>query len=130
MNKFWLLIVALFYMPTLFSVNVVDSLKQKLATKNISDTARVNIYNDIALFYEEQADDSCLFYAKTALNLSQKINYINGCGKAYNIIGSYYNGKGEYQNALANFIDGYKIYEKKILFYQVILSIFIKKEIF
>lgn len=112
MNKFWLLILAWFYVPTLFSINVVDSLRQKLSAKNISDTAQVNIYNNIALFYEEQADDSCLFYAKTALNLSQKINYINGCGKAYNTIGSYYNGKGEYQKALANFIDGYKIYEK------------------
>ena len=112
MNKFWLLIVAVCYLPTLFGINVVDSLRQKLAAKNISDTAQVNIYNDIALFYEEQASDSCLFYANTALNLSKKISYINGCGKAYNTIGSYYNGKGEYQKALANFIDGYKIYEK------------------
>ncbi len=112
MNKFWLLIVTICYLPTLFSINVPDSLRQKLVAKNISDTARVNIYNDIALFYEEQADDSCLFYAKAALDFSQKINYINGCGKAYNTIGSYYNGKGEYQKALANFIDGYKIYEK------------------
>ena len=90
----------------------MDSLRQKLSSKNIPDTTKVNIYNNIALFYEEQADDSCLFYAKAALILSQKINYINGCGKAYNTIGSYYNGKGEYPKALANFIDGYKIYEK------------------
>jgi serine phosphatase RsbU (regulator of sigma subunit) len=112
MNKFWLLIIALGYLPTLFCINVVDSLRQKLDSKNITDTARVNIYNNIALFFEEKASDSCLFYANTALKISIKINYINGCGKAYNTIGSYYNGKGEYQTALANFIDGYKIYEK------------------
>lgn len=114
MNKLRLIIIVLFYVPTLFSINVPDSLRQKLSAKNISDTTQVNIYNDIALFYEEQASDSCLFYANIALNLSKKINYINGCGKAYNTIGSYYNGKGEYQKALANFIDGYKIYERNI----------------
>lgn len=91
--------------------NKPDSLYNLLSKKN-HDTTRVNIYNNIALYFEEQANDSCLFYANSALTLSKKINYINGCGKAYNTIGSYYNGKGEYQTALANFIDGYKIYEK------------------
>jgi len=112
MIRIKLLIVTLCYLPTLFSINVVDSLRQKLYSKNIPDTTRVNIYNNIALFFEEKASDSSLYYANAALKLSQKINYINGCGKAYNTIGSYYNGKGEYQTALAHFIDGYKIYEK------------------
>jgi serine phosphatase RsbU (regulator of sigma subunit) len=112
MSKFKFLIIIFFYLPSLFSINVVDSLRQKLAVKNITDTATINIYNDIALFYEEKANDSCLYYANAALRLSQKINYLAGCGKAYNSIGSYYNGKGDYQKALANYIDGYKIYEK------------------
>jgi serine phosphatase RsbU (regulator of sigma subunit) len=112
MNKIKLLIVALFYLPTLFSINVLDSLRQKLASKNIPDTARINANNNIALYLMEQANDSCLYYANSALVLSQKVNYLNGIGKSYNTIGEYFNSKGDYEKALEKFINAYKIYEK------------------
>ncbi|MES2762834.1 MAG: tetratricopeptide repeat protein [Bacteroidota bacterium] len=92
--------------------NKIDSLRKVLVSKELADTARVNILNEIADLFEEKASDSCLHYAKQALKLSQNLGFFKGCGQAYNTIGSYYNGKGDYQHALANYIDGYKIYEK------------------
>ncbi len=112
MRKFSLLIVILCCSFFGVSSNPVDSLRLLLQAKNISDTTRVNILNDIADIFEERAVDSCVFYGKKGLELARSVNYLKGCGKAYNSIGSYYNGKGEYRLALTNFIEGYKTYEK------------------
>ena len=112
MSKLKLLIVLVCSILSLNGTNVLDSLKQKLAYKNISDTARINTNNNIALYLMEQANDSCLYYANSALVLSQKVNYLNGIGKSYNNIGEYFNSKGDYEKALENFINAYKIYEK------------------
>ncbi len=113
MCKFLLLLSLFFNLSLLAQTNhKIDSLRLTLKTIGIPDTSKANIYNDIADIFEEKASDSCVYYAKTALLISQKTKFISGCGRAYNTIGSYYNGKGEYQLALANYIDGYKIYEK------------------
>ena len=90
----------------------LDSLQRLLKNNKLQDSNQVNLLNYIADIFEETANDSCLYYASKALNISQSINYYKGTGAAYNSIGSYYNGKGEYQLALANFIDGYTVYEK------------------
>ncbi len=113
MCKF-LLLLFLFFNLFFFAQSIpkVDSLRLVLKTSGIKDTSKANIYNDIADIFEEKASDSCVYYAKIALSISQKTNFVSGCGRAYNTIGSYYNGKGEYQLALANYIEGYKIYEK------------------
>jgi serine phosphatase RsbU (regulator of sigma subunit) len=111
MNKLKLLIVLVCSILSLNGTNVLDSLRQKLA-KNIPDTARINTNNNIALYLMEQANDSCLYYANSALVMSQKINYLNGIGKSYNTIGEYFNSKGDYEKALENFINAYKIHEK------------------
>lgn len=112
MCKFLLVLCIFFNLPFAQSITKVDSLRLQLKTAGIADTSKANIYNNIADIFEEKASDSCVFYAKIALSISQKAKFITGCGKAYNTIGSYYNGKGEYQLALANYIDGFKIYEK------------------
>ena len=107
----------LFILILLFSLrgvcsNKLDSLRLLLHSKNIQDTTRVNILNNIADVFEERAIDSAAFYGTKALEAAKAINYLKGIGTAYNTIGSYYNSKGEYKTALANFIEGYKIYEK------------------
>ena len=112
MNKLKLLIFLVCSIFSLTGNNVLDSLRQKLAAKNIPDTARINVNNNIALYLMEQANDSCLYYANSALVLSQKVNFLNGIGKSYNTIGEYFNSKGDYEKALENFINAYKIYEK------------------
>lgn len=112
MNKLRLLIVLVCSILSLNGTNVLDSLRQKLAYNNIPDTTRINTNNNIALYLMEQANDSCLYYANSALVLSQKVNYLNGIGKSYNTIGEYFNSKGDYEKALENFINAYKIYEK------------------
>jgi len=112
MSKFPLFILILVYSAFGVCSNPVDSLRILLTAKNITDTSRVNLLNAIADNFEESAADSCVYYGKKALELARSVNYLKGCGKAYNSIGSYYNGKGEYRLALANFIEGYKTYEK------------------
>lgn len=112
MRRLFILLYIVCQMQSVHSINKIDSLKLQLTKAAIADTSKANIYNKIADLFEERASDSCLYYAKMALSISQKAKFINGCGHAYNTIGSYYNGKGEYQLALSNYIDAFKIYEK------------------
>jgi serine phosphatase RsbU (regulator of sigma subunit) len=108
----WLFIFICLFTGVGVCTNKIDSLRKVLISKDLADTSRANVLNEIADLFEEKASDSCLHYARQALKLSQRIKFFKGSGQAYNTIGSYYNGKGEYQLALANYIDGYKIYEK------------------
>ena len=112
MSRLVLFIFFVFYTSIAICSNKIDSLQRIINTQKLADTTQANILNEIADIFEEKAIDSCVYYAKKALKLSQSIKFYKGCGRAYNTIGSYYNGKGEYQIALANFIDGYKIYQK------------------
>jgi serine phosphatase RsbU (regulator of sigma subunit) len=105
-------IITIIFASTSINASNLDSLQRLLKNNKLQDSNQVNLLNFIADVFEETASDSCLYYARKALNISQSINYHKGTGAAYNSIGSYYNGKGEYQLALANFIDGYKVYEK------------------
>lgn len=111
MSKYFVLLFFASCSLLLSGQSKLDSLRQKLQSKNLPDSTRANIYHDIATIFEEKAEDSCLFYGNLSLNISKKINYTLGLGRAYNTIGSYHNGKGEYQLAIENFINGYKIYE-------------------
>lgn len=89
-----------------------DSLRLLLQSKQIADTTRVNVLNELAFLFGEKAEDSCVFYGNSALELATSIHYWKGCGKAYGTLGTYYNSRGNYKMALADFIEGYKIYEK------------------
>ena len=111
MSKFFVLLFFVTCSLLSSSQSKLDSLRLKLQSKNLHDTTKANIYHDMATIFEEKAEDSCLFYGNLSLNISKKINYTLGLGRAYNTLGSYHNGKGEYQLAIANFINGYKIYE-------------------
>lgn len=89
-----------------------DSLRSLLGSKDLADTTRVNVLNQLAFLFGEKADDSCVFYGRSALDLAASIHYWKGCGKAHSTLGTYYNSRGNYKTALADFIEGYKIYEK------------------
>jgi tetratricopeptide (TPR) repeat protein len=90
--------------------NKVDSLL-KVLLKEIPDTLRINILNDIAkavIVYP----DSSYQYASRALDLSKKNSFNRGLAKAYANIGEIYNAKGSYNLALKHLYEAYKIYEQ------------------
>lgn len=94
------------------SITKIDSLKRELQNTSLTDTARVELFGEIGRYYFNQANDSCILYATKAINLASSINYLNGQGRAYNMIGNYYNAKGDYQLALKNFHLSYNTFDR------------------
>ena len=70
MSKFFALLFFVACSFLLSSQSKLDSLRQKLQSKNLHDTTRANIYHDMATIFEEKAEDSCLFYGNLSLNIS------------------------------------------------------------
>jgi tetratricopeptide (TPR) repeat protein len=87
-----------------------DSLKKVLAVVKI-DTAKVNVYNNLANQFKESNPDSVAFYADKAAALSQKIGFGFGLGNAYINKGNSNIILGNYAAALGNFRKAQAIYE-------------------
>jgi PAS domain S-box-containing protein len=81
----------------------VDSL-QKLLTSTTEDTTKVNLLNDIFIAYQDTGIATALKYAKQALELSDKINFLKGKASAYNNIGLYYFNVGKSSEALEYYL--------------------------
>ncbi len=77
----------------------ISTLKEKLSTASLTD--QVNLYNEICDEFERIAIDSSLFYAQKGLQISQKVNYLEGEIKSLNNIGYHYHEKGMYDQALS-----------------------------
>ncbi|HLA56720.1 MAG TPA: tetratricopeptide repeat protein [Flavobacterium sp.] len=88
----------------------VDSLKRVLAVVKI-DTAKVNVYNNLANQFKESNPDSVAFYADKATALSQKIGYDLGLGNALINKGNSNIILGNYAAALENFTKAQSVYE-------------------
>lgn len=93
-----------------FSQNVIDSLILRI--KHAKDTARVDVYNDIAYEYRNSDIEKTQFYADTAVMLAQKIDYTRGLGNAYINKGNYYKLIGESERARACYVWAYVQHQK------------------
>lgn len=90
------------------SSHTVDSLKNILQ-KNIVDTLRIKITNELAYEYSADNTEDALKLANEALSLSEKIDFNEGKMNSYNNIGliSYYSSN--YEKALEYFNRSLKI---------------------
>ena len=91
----------------------LDSLVQKLKAANKEDTSRVIALGSIASYYAYVQMDSCLFYARQAKDLSEKINYPSGRILSYRNFFSAFNNQANYPRALQAALDLQKITEIK-----------------
>lgn len=87
-----------------------DSL-MNLLSKDIPDTTRVNVLNDLAKKFLDLPDSSYSF-ASIALELGKKIDYKKGLARTYSRMGEIYNAKGNYDLALKNLQESCKIYDE------------------
>ena len=89
----------------------IDSLKRVIAASKI-DTAKVNSYNKLANEFREINPDSVLFYAKTALTLSQKNRYAFGEASALMNFGNANIVLSNYPKALQCFVQAQARFKK------------------
>ncbi|MBS1506474.1 MAG: response regulator [Bacteroidetes bacterium] len=89
----------------------LDSLKKELEKHPQEDTLRVKILRFIS-HYESDIDlDAAENYAKEALRISKKINYLNGIGFSYKSLAQNYQRKGDYDRAIECIQESEKAFE-------------------
>jgi serine phosphatase RsbU (regulator of sigma subunit) len=84
----------------------------KLLDKTGEDTNRVVLYQELRKLYGYNSPTKSFEYAKLALELAQKINYLRGTASAYAGLGSFYRQQGDYAKATEYQLLALKIYEK------------------
>jgi len=106
------LIFLLFISGKILGQSVTDSLIKELK-KNIPDSTKAKIYNDISseLRYSGSFDSS-LTYGKRGLEISLKNNYHLTSAKLYNTIGTSYAFLGDNQNSELHFIKAIEYSQK------------------
>lgn len=65
----------------------IDELHEKLKNYTKYDTAYINTLADLGVRYQHSNTDSMLAIGKRVLSLSTQINYVNGIGHGYKILG-------------------------------------------
>ncbi|KPK83659.1 MAG: hypothetical protein AMS27_12255 [Bacteroides sp. SM23_62_1] len=80
--------------------------------RNVSDTTRIDLFNELSQLYWQRSLDTSLLYATHALNLSDKIKdkyriaySLNMTGNAYYMLGNYASSLEFYQQALQHRIE-------------------------
>lgn len=81
---------------------VIDSLQQQLQTVQ-NDTAKINLWNELAYQYSQTDLKTGLEYASKALALSQKIKWKEGIAISARYKGNFYLEMGDRKNALPLF---------------------------
>ncbi|HYI78153.1 MAG TPA: tetratricopeptide repeat protein [Chryseolinea sp.] len=88
----------------------IDSLKH-LVDSRLEDTSQVKILTSLAFEYWSSDPEKLLSYAKRASALSDKINFENGKGRSFVMMGIYYWQKGAYDTALSYYDEALVIFE-------------------
>jgi len=105
-HKFKRVIFIIFLL--VFSVNLtaqiskiqrLDSLKNELNKASI-DTTKVNLLLNISKYFERTCSDSAIYYANTALNLSEKIKWKEGEASSKRYLGFNYTIQSNYPKGL------------------------------
>jgi len=96
---------------SVFGQSKADSLKTVLKTAQ-EDTLKVKTLNQLGGVLLNSNDyPNAMRYARASLDLSEKLLYKRGEGKAYALIGVIYEFESDYPNALKNFATSVKIME-------------------
>jgi serine phosphatase RsbU (regulator of sigma subunit)/Tfp pilus assembly protein PilF len=82
--------------------------QRKANTKDSTEVRRLN--NLFKIQYRSQPAKS-FEYANTALEISKRINFLQGEATALNNLGVYYKQKGDYDKALQNFKHSFNLYD-------------------
>jgi tetratricopeptide (TPR) repeat protein len=80
----------------------LDTLKARLL-KEMPDTNRVKLLYATCWEFRKTNLDSAVYYGEAALNLSKKINYLEGIAVAYNNLAIVYRDRGDYTKAVELF---------------------------
>jgi serine phosphatase RsbU (regulator of sigma subunit)/Tfp pilus assembly protein PilF len=107
--RFLLLSICLLFIQS-FSYSTIDSLKSVLST--LSDTSKVDVYNEISIEICFDDPEQGLMYADSALFLGKKINYKAGIARAYKYkgISFFYNEK--FKEALSEYRQSLVVYSE------------------
>jgi len=89
---------------------VIDSLKKAISVSS-EDTIKIKLMNQLGIEYYQSKPDSALLILRSALQMSQKINFLKGESVSLNLEGVVYNQTGNYPKALGFFFSAIKINE-------------------
>jgi serine phosphatase RsbU (regulator of sigma subunit)/Tfp pilus assembly protein PilF len=113
----YILLTLFLYTTTLFShayaSNRLDSL-QGIYSASKTDIERTDALINLYHYYNSINSDSALYFANSAFDLSEKIDYHEGKIKSMTNIGSVYFYKGEYGNALKCYLKSNEFVETYI----------------
>jgi two-component system, NtrC family, sensor kinase len=96
---------------TLIHNNFADSIRNLLQDAS-NDTTRVDLLNSLGAHFAFIRQDSSIFYLAKAIELGEKINYLNGCHAGYVEMAFVLNSAGNYGKALDIAYKSLKIAEK------------------
>jgi len=74
--------------------DIIKDLEQKLSNHLLEDETKVDFLNEISYAYRRSSPEKIEEYAKGALELAEKLNYIKGMGIAYKNLGIAISKKG------------------------------------
>ncbi len=89
----------------------IDSLTNRLG-KNLADTSRVNVLNELSKSYWRINPDSSILFGQEALTLAKQLKFKKGEAAALSRIGSGHYHLGNYRDAINYAEDAIKIYKQ------------------
>jgi len=113
MKKSNIIFLILILLSSLLRINAqipeIDNLEILLQKHIETDTARVNLLNQLAYKSYSTDIDKTLKYAEEARELADKLNFLNGKAESLNLMGAYYYVKSDYLQSLDNYQKSLKI---------------------
>lgn len=105
-------IIVFFAMTVIYGQKNLDSLQSLVGQRNLSDTVRVDVLNDLGYEHWIVDTEKSVEYGSQALELAEKSDYIPGMARARRIIGVSYWAQSKPGLALENLVEARSIYEK------------------
>lgn len=101
------ILISLLLLFVCSNINFAQNQKNKLELPSVleakEDSQKVDFLNDVASKLISQNIDSAYLFAKQALDLAKKVNYLKGIIDAYITLGIYYDFKNDTTKALTYF---------------------------
>ncbi|MEM6297776.1 MAG: tetratricopeptide repeat protein [Bacteroidota bacterium] len=92
---------------------LLDSMQAKLEAKDLHDTSRVDVLNELAYLYTDIDSLKAAEFTKKALSLAERVNYQNGFTDSYNNTGWRLIEKSKYEESRRFFERGLEIAKRE-----------------